>query len=169
MKRTWTGSILLGAGVLLAGCGDGAGPVAGGEGRDEGLLAFVRCMRGEGIPLADPVETGDGKVEVMPAPGQPLAGRAAFDAAVAACERRGLRRFGDGSRPGGDRSREDGAVAFARCVRRLGIDLPDPRFRDGEVANWAPSELGIDIEAPAVVAVGERCARETGFDPWEEL
>ena len=164
-------AVALCSGVLLAGCGRGGGgvDVAGGASVDQGLVDFVRCMRRHGIQLADPVRTGDDKVEVRPAPGAPLASRQEFDEATRSCEAEGHSRFGDGQRRRLDRSKEDEAVAFARCVRGEGVDLPDPRFEDGAVTNWDPDALGIDVEAPDVVAVGERCAGATGFNPWEDL
>lgn len=159
------------AGVLLAGCGRGDGGIdgAGGAAVEQGLVDFVRCMRRHGIQLADPVATGDDNVEVRPAKGAPVASRQEFDAATRACEADGHSRLGDGERRRLDRPEEDEAVAFARCVRREGVDLPDPRFEDGAVTNWDPDSLSIDVEAPDVVAAGERCAGTTGFDPWEDL
>lgn len=158
------------AGIVLGGCGGGGDiDAGGGASADRGLVEFVGCMRRQGIQLGDPVVTGDDKVEIRPAPGAPVAPRAAFDAATRACEAEGYSRFGDGERQHLDRSKEDQAVAFARCARRQGIDLPDPRFEDGAITNWEPDGLGIDVEAPDVVAVGESCAGESGFNPWQDL
>lgn len=134
-------------------------------------MDFVRCMRRHGIQLADPVVTGRDKVEIGPAPGAPLAPESEFDAATRACEAEGYSRFGKaGDRGrGGDGVDEEGALAFARCVRRSGIPLPDPRFERGAVTNWDPERLGLDLDDATVIAAGQSCARETGFDPWEEL
>lgn len=157
------------AGLLVAGCGGGGGTGRAAPAADAGLAEFVQCMRRHGVPLADPVVTGTDEVEIRPAQGAPVVARADFDAATRACEAEGHHPFGGGARQAPDRDREDRAVAFARCARREGIALPDPRFEDGEVTNWDPAALGIDLEAPAVVAVGGRCTRESGFDPWEDL
>jgi hypothetical protein len=170
MRRTRCTALAV-AGLLLAGCG-GAEPRAAGQAApDQGLLDFVRCMRRQGIPLADPVVTGEDRVEVRPLEGAPLAGRAEFDAAADACEAEGFHRFGDGGerRPrDGDRDREDAALAFARCVREAGVELPDPRLEDGEITNWDPDRLGIDLTDAQVIEVGRRCADRSGFDPWED-
>lgn len=158
---------------MLGACGGGQ---EGGSGAadsaplDEGLLEFVRCMRRQGIQLADPKITGEDKVEIRPAQGAPIASRADFDAATEACEREGYSRFGT-TKPKRtvEPDREDNAIEFARCARREGVDLPDPRFEDGAITNWSPAALGIDLDDPDVVAIGETCARESGFDPWKEL
>lgn len=172
MRHTRFTILLTSAAVLVAACGGAGGgpaePARGASGAG-GLVDFVRCMRRHGVALGDPIVEGD-RVEIPPAEGAPLASRADFEAATAACEDEGHSRFGsDGERRRLDRRQEEEAVAFARCVRRKGIELPDPRFQNATVSNWDPEQLGIDLDDPEVVAVGEQCTAATGFDPWEEL
>lgn len=158
------------AALVAAGCGGGdPGPAQEAGAPDDALMEFVRCMRGHGVQLGDPIVRGD-SVEIPPARGVPVVSREEFEAAEAACRAEG---HGGpamaGSRAGVDTGVQDGAVAFARCVRRHGIDLPDPRFDDGTVTNWDVDRLGIDLSDPRVLAVGDRCSGETGFNPWEDL
>ncbi|HVF13147.1 MAG TPA: hypothetical protein VM942_01040 [Acidimicrobiales bacterium] len=171
MTRKRVVAAALCAAIVFGGCGSAGDDVGagGGASADQGLAEFVGCMRRQGIQLSDPVVTGGDKVEIRPAPGAPIAPQEEFDAATRACEAEGFSRFGDGERRRLDRSKEDQAVAFARCARSHGVDLPDPRFEDGAITNWEPDGLGIDVEAPDVAAVGERCAGESGFNPWEDL
>lgn len=100
----------------------------------EALLAYVACMREHGVDMPDPQFAGDGGVTTFVegengnaqgftgGPGDP-----AWQEAQDAC----------GSLMGGtvrdldpaqQAEMQAQALAFARCMRAHGVDMPDPRF-----------------------------------------
>ncbi|HEX2110236.1 MAG TPA: hypothetical protein VHF67_01670 [Gaiellaceae bacterium] len=99
------------------------------EDRREGALKFAQCMREHGIDHPDPDENGLFRIE----PEQGLDPQSAkFREASEACEKY-LAEMG----PPPELSEEDRKnmqeqmLAFAKCMREQGIDMPDPKF-DGE-------------------------------------
>jgi hypothetical protein len=101
------------------------------EDRDEAMLAFARCMREHGVDMPDPQ---NGKVVIGiggPGKGKPSqAEMKKVDEAQKACAE-----HLEGIRP--QISEEDRAemqeamLAYARCMREHGVDVPDPTF-DGQ-------------------------------------
>lgn len=140
--------------VLSGGCSAGADPggVASLGGRraadatprpepddQEAYLAFARCMREQGVDMPDP-EVGDGgRVEMrMFAGGLSEAG---MQAAHEACESH-LPRSGRVGAGGGEG--RTAMLAFARCMRDHGVDMPDPDPDTGGIVIRRD-----DSEAPA--------------------
>ena len=92
----------------------------------QAALDFAKCMREHGVDMPDPQVDEQGRVQVR------VGGRGGNDArpdpkkldeAQKACG--GLLGGGDG--PGQiDPEERDAMVAFARCMREHGIDMPDP-------------------------------------------
>lgn len=155
--------------LAMASCSNRTDPAdgTGAPAADERLLAFVECMRAEGVALADPVVDGD-RVEIGPGPGGTPPDRDEFEAAEAACAEQGLTPFTDPAErpdPAAGADRADRALAFARCARASGVTLPDPVFEGDSIANWDVDELGIDLDDPEIVEIGDRCAEESQFDP----
>lgn len=158
--------------LAVASCSNRTDPADGtsAPAADERLLAFVECMRAEGVALADPVVDGE-RVEIGPGPGGALPDRDEFEAAEAACAEQGLAPFTEPVErpdPAAAADRADRALAFAGCVRASGIALPDPIFEGDSIINWDVDELGIDLDDPEIVEIGNRCVEETQFDPTVE-
>ena len=91
----------------------------------QAALDFAKCMREHGIDMPDPQVDDQGRVRVRV--GGPGGGARPdpekLDEAQKACG--GLMGGGDG--PGQiDPEERDAMVAFARCMREHGIDMPDP-------------------------------------------
>jgi hypothetical protein len=92
----------------------------------QAALDFAKCMREHGIDLPDPQVDEQGRVRVRV--GGPGGGARPdpkkLDEAQKAC---GHLMGGGGDGPGQiDPEERDAMVAFARCMREHGIDLPDP-------------------------------------------
>jgi hypothetical protein len=136
-------SVLVAVGAaLLAGCGGAAGTgganatdgPSGGGAKDDARsaqLAFTKCMRENGVDVPDPKPgTDGGMVQIGPGDG---AGpdREKFAAAHDACKQH-LRGAG-GAGPLGALTEEDKQrmVKFAQCMRKNGVDMPDPDFSKG--------------------------------------
>jgi hypothetical protein len=101
---------------------------------EEAFLDFARCMREHGIDMPDPQTAGGGDVVFKAAPAaaaQRLEGTPEqFEAADKEC--RPL--LGDAApaklSPEQQQEMQDSMVAFARCMRENGVDMPDPEFSD---------------------------------------
>ena len=90
----------------------------------QAALDFAKCMREHGIDMPDPQVDDQGRVRVRV--GGPDGGRPdpkKLEAAQQACGN--LLGGGDGDRQT-DPAERDAMVAFARCMREHGIDMPDP-------------------------------------------
>ncbi|MEU6285396.1 hypothetical protein [Streptomyces sp. NPDC047028] len=118
---------LVGALALFAGACAG-GPAQDGTGRkasadaDDKKLEQVRCLRANGLDVPDPQPGQEQQ-------GIPLTGdRAAIEKALKAC--RGTAGAGGGAITQADK---DKALKFARCMRKNGLDFPDPDFGGGSV------------------------------------
>ena len=155
------------AGLLLLGACSGSddpavATLSGAEGKsaaaadddaptEEDVLAWVECMREQGIDIADPSVDGEGDVVLGAGPrvviGRPgtISGstsasgtdgdapeppdRDEFEKAIGTC--------GEPPRAGGSLSEEDrqafqdAALRMAQCMRDQGVDFPDPVFSEG--------------------------------------
>ena len=99
------------------------------------MLAFAQCMRDNGIDMPDPEVNGEGGVTFGFAarPGAGTDDMDKLEAAHAACEKY-LPKGGPDGRPMEiDPEMEQAMLDFARCMRELGIDFPDPEFGNGFV------------------------------------
>ena len=140
-RRAWpvvTGAALLAALALAAvGCGGGSDEAAaGGDASDKRMdaaLEWSKCMRENGADVPDPQVGQGGLLQIGPRPGQNAPSEATMRRAAKECEGI-LRDAGPGKPPGAvDRARmEAAALEHARCMRKHGIDMPDPQFdREG--------------------------------------
>ncbi|MEU4834473.1 hypothetical protein [Streptosporangium sp. NPDC023615] len=87
-------------------------------------LAFARCMRENGIDMADPEPGGPARINVR------SKDKGALEKAHKACSRY----MGGGEGRGRvDPEAHDRLLAFARCMRENGVDMADPEPGDGRV------------------------------------
>jgi hypothetical protein len=143
--RRWPLAVLgLGLALALAACGgspdgDRVASLSGGgatgttngtaktaKDPQQAALDFAKCMREHGIDMPDPQVDEQGRVRVRV--GGPGGGARPdpkkLDEAQKAC---GGLMGGGGDGPGQiDPEERDAMVAFARCMREHGIDMPDP-------------------------------------------
>jgi len=129
-----------GNGVATLG-GDGAGDQQTGgnsakkKDPQEAALEFAKCMREHGVDMPDPEVDSQGRMRVTIGSPGGKGGRPdpkKLNAAQQAC---GHLLGGGGAGPGKlDPKAEDAMLAFAKCMREHGIDMPDPTG-DGLVFN----------------------------------
>ncbi|HEV3494973.1 MAG TPA: hypothetical protein VHA34_01340, partial [Actinomycetes bacterium] len=117
--------------ATLGGAGGrtGNGNAAGSQKKDpqQAALDFARCMRQHGVDMPDPKVDAQGRVQIQIGPG---GGRnrppdpKKMQAAQQACGNL----LGDGGEGPGqiDPKARDAMVAYARCMRQQGINMPDP-------------------------------------------
>jgi hypothetical protein len=120
------------------------------------MLAWARCMRQHGLPnMPDPQLMGDGIAQRFPrgvGPNDPK-----VKAAQQAC-RQHQPDGGQVQRPSPQQQQE--ALAFARCMRQHGINLPDPQITaEGIDQPPAPGVRRDDLRA---IAAEQACAQRGG-------
>jgi hypothetical protein len=118
----------------------------------EAALAFAKCMREHGIDMPDP--TGDGGIQLNVAPGQ----RAAAEEAQKACQPI-LESAAPKLSEEQQSAMQDAALAFAKCMREHGIDMPDPQFGAGGIVTQKGSagDQGFDPDDPRFQAAQKAC------------
>ena len=152
-----------GSGVASA--GEGKATNTGDKGKkktdpQQAGLDFARCMRERGVDVPDP-KGGDGFVMVGPAPGQAAgdlggAPPADFEEAEKACRHHleGLIPEGGGQI---DPKEQDRALAFAKCMREHGVNMPDPDFSQGNGVRIQIGSDGLDPNSPTFQAAQKAC------------
>jgi hypothetical protein len=122
-------------------------------------LDFARCMRAHGVDMPDPEVDDQGRIKLRIGAGG--AGRRPdpkkLEAAQKACG--SLMGGGDGDRQI-DPAERDAMVAFARCMREHGIDMPDPTG-DGLVVR-RDGDGGPDPESAEFQAAEQACDHHLG-------
>jgi hypothetical protein len=174
MSRTRTGlvlvpGLLLAVALAVAGCGGGGGKSEGvaslGGGKPtsttssggssdprQGALAWARCMRQHGIDMPDPRFDAAGRMaQQLPRGVDPDTPR--FKAANQACKQY----LPNGGEPGKvDPQAHQKMLAFARCMRQHGMNIPDPQPDGGIDVDGAK---GVDPDDPRFQAAEQACQR----------
>src|SRR4051812_16385996 len=183
--------------TVLAGCGSGGATprVASVNGRSKeaakkssgktdpkkAMLAFAKCMRDHGVDMPDPKfndngDRGGGFSISGPSGGAGPADRTKVDAANKACEplmADVVKNGPDKLDPKQEAKMKKQALAFAKCMRKHGIDMPDPQFGDngentvkiGSASGGAVNGNGPDPRDPRFQAASKACAKGSGFGP----
>ena len=147
--------------LAIAACSGGGGSdqatsttSPGGSDSTQADLAFARCMRQHGVNMPDPkVEANGRTVWQLPegvGPDDPK-----VKAAQQAC--RQYRAGGEARRRPNPQQQQE-MVAFARCMRQHGINLPDPK-PDGSLPGRGS---GVNPDDPKFKAAERACP---GFRP----
>jgi hypothetical protein len=122
----------VGAALALGACGssdDNGGASSGKSGSDkafEGALKFAKCMREHGIDMPDPQRVGSGGIKQTMS-GKP-GSKAKMDAAQKDCQK--YMQIGGGRAPSAaeQAKAKDAMLAYAKCMRDNGVNMPDPKF-----------------------------------------
>jgi hypothetical protein len=126
------------------------------SGQDEmqAALNWARCMRQHGIDLPDPPISGNDIA--YPRPDRAVRNSAKYKAAQQAC-RQHQPGGGQAQRPNPEKLQR--ALAFARCMRRHGINIPDPQvLADGIVQDFGDNDEHHPKFKAAVRACGQGLA-----------
>jgi hypothetical protein len=99
----------------------------------DAALAFARCMREHGVDMPDPSFSDNGGMTIKSQAAPDAGGgptNATFDTAQKACQPIMDKAEQDMPRPSPAElaKMHDEALAFSRCMRQHGIDMPDPTF-----------------------------------------
>jgi hypothetical protein len=151
--------------LLAAGCGGGGSPrvasttsstTTATTTTQNGLLAFSRCMRANGLSnFPDPQRFVGGNVKLTIH--QLGSGSPRFRVAMSACNH--LLPSHGGSQETAQQTRTQLAdeLSFARCMRSHGVSrFPDPNAQGGLTVEMVQAQ-GIDVHSPAVLGVVQAC------------
>ena len=150
--RGWAGAVLaaLALTLALAACGgedadaqvaslggtttsaeeddDGSGDADEGN-PEEAMLAYARCMREHGIDVPDPQVDEDGRTEFRLV--RPRGNEEKFEEAQEACGEHLEDARPRNLDPEQEQEIREAMLAFAKCMREHGVDMPDPEFGEG--------------------------------------
>jgi hypothetical protein len=144
--------------VLAVGCGMSSNSPAAstGSARQNGAVAYARCMRSNGVPnWPDP--TSSGVFDKSKLTSQQLgASTSRVQTAQRACNHL-LPNGGNGPSPAQVQQIRAEGLRFSVCVRRHGVpNFPDPD--SGRIPDPAP--LGIDQGSPKFQAANQACRKD---------
>jgi hypothetical protein len=146
-KPAATALAALGLAVLLAACGAPVGasaPPTATPDPEKAMLQFAQCMRAHGINMPDPTSNGNGGFSVRISGKGSEGGMAQMQAAQKACQKYQPKLSGGTSdNPAQFAQMQDRMLAFARCMRRHGINMPDPKF-----TNNGGGPIGVTLGKP---------------------
>ncbi|MEU2094826.1 hypothetical protein ABZ771_06775 [Streptomyces globisporus] len=124
--------------------GDGGGTKGGGSASDskktkeDQALEHRKCLREQGLDIPEP-KPGENGMGVTIDGGS--MGKEKMEKAFKACEGKAV---GGGPKEM-TQAEKDKAVAYARCMRQNGFDMPDPKF-DGGAMQAAPALKSKDMK-----------------------
>jgi hypothetical protein len=163
--------LAVGAALALGACGssdDNGGSGSGTKSQDdkafEGALKYAKCMREHGIDMPDPQRVGSGGIK-QTMNGKP-GSRAKMDAANKDCQK--YMQIGGGRAPSAaeQAKAKDAMLAYAKCMRDNGVDMPDPKFSNsgggvtfqlGGPGNKGGSTGGPNPDSPTFKAADKVC------------
>ena len=137
--------------------------------KEEAGRKFAQCMREHGIDVPDPQFDQGGGPVVFNGPanggdqGQPPPDQQKFEQANKDCQHfikdvvNGSGRKPD---PAEQKKMQEQALAFAKCMREHGVNMPDPKFQDGGVQITLD---GTDPNDPKVKTANNTCAKKAGL------
>jgi hypothetical protein len=150
------------ASLALGACGGGGEEATAGTGDRraefrEAALKFAKCMREHGVDMPDP-KPGEGGAITLGGPGTGPEDQAKMEAAQKACQK-----ILESVRPPQlsaeqEQKFKDQALDFARCMRKHGIDMPDPQFQGGGRMTQRMEE-GIDPNSQRFRDATEACSK----------
>ena len=158
--RTTHAVATIALGLVIAGCGGGSSEeddrAAQRERFEDAQVKFAQCMREQGIDMPDPE---GGRIELRAGgPGGPSPQK--VEAAQEKCQPILEEAGGPPELSDEDRAEfEQQALAFARCMRQQGIDMPDPEFEGGGRMRQRMGEGGLrrGPEDPRFREAEEKC------------
>ncbi|MFE7266799.1 hypothetical protein ACFU9B_32775 [Streptomyces sp. NPDC057592] len=137
-SRSVVAACLMAAAVVLSatacsgdggGSGSGSGTKSGGSASgtrktdEDQALEHRKCLREHGLDVAEPKPGEDGRGMTIKGGGK---SKKEMEKAFKACQDKSV-----GGPKEITQAQKDKMLAFARCMRKNGIDMPDPKFEGG--------------------------------------
>ncbi len=120
---------------------------------EEALLAYARCMREHGIDVPDPQMDGSGRATFQLV--RPRGNEQKFEEAQEACSKHLENARPRNLDPEQEQEIREAMLAFAKCMREHGVDMPDPEF--GEAGRGTVRMRGADPNDPDFREAEEAC------------
>lgn len=146
------------SGVATAGGGTAGQPSASPSmtasvSADDQRLAFVRCLRDNGVDIPDDgLSGGPGTIDLQSTKVQE---------ALAACQDQAPGMGGDGPLGPMSEAQQNQFIELAGCLRDEGFDVPDPQFKaDGSLDMSSLLDSGINPSDPKVRAALQACSEQ---------
>ena len=118
-------------------------------------LAYVRCLRANGVDMPDP--DPNGLIQIAPGSATPNQDEMQSLDGKCKAEREALQ----GTMGEPDKDFQDKALKMARCMREQGIDMPDPTMDSG---GGATINLGDDqLDSPEFKKAQATCSKQVGM------
>lgn len=147
--------------LALGACGSSNDNKDGGKAEDKafaGALKFAKCLRDHGIDAPDPTRDANGGIKQKVDSGPGKLDEAAMERAQKACEKYMVIGGGEAPDPAEQAKRQDAFLAYARCMRAAGINMPDPKFAGNRVTMGVRAGAGgPDPESPAFKTADKAC------------
>lgn len=163
--------------LALGACGgsDGDSGSPSGASREdkafEGALKFSKCMREHGVDFPDPQRVGSGGIKLTVHNVNPNDPK--VKTAQGACQKYMQIGGGETLDPAQRAKLQEAALNFARCMRRHGVDMPDPQLSGkggltfqagprsggtgGPSSSAKGSGLGVNPDSPKFKAADKAC------------
>lgn len=123
----------------------------------EAVLAFTRCLRGEGLNVPDPdFSGGGGGARILLPRGGIDPSSPKFRKAQEKCQPL-IASIRPQFSPEQREKFQEAAVKFAQCMRKNGVDVPDPDFSSGGPGGGLFGSGRIDPSNPKVQKAMEAC------------
>jgi hypothetical protein len=169
IRQLLTLAAIAGAALTLGACGAGKDDNSPRDSQDkafEGALKFAKCMRDQGIDMPDPTRAGGGGIlQKMGGPGRRDRGPddPKMKAADKACAKYRSLGGGQAPDPAAMAKQRDAFVAYARCMRGKGINMPDPKVSGNGIEMSIGK--GIRPDSPVFKAADKACHALLGGGP----
>jgi hypothetical protein len=134
---------------------DGSAAPSASVSPQDAMLAFAKCMREHGVDMPDPVVNADGGMSVTIGA---TAGES-IDATKMQAANEACKDLMPGPTNGGPAQmtpeQQDAMLAFAKCMRAHGVNMPDPDFGTGGAIQIGAD--GIAFDSPTFKAADDAC------------
>jgi hypothetical protein len=155
--------------LVVSACG-GTGNAASGSGsaaasdasRNDAQLKFARCMRDHGVEIEDPKPGSGGGFRLA------IRGNRGDEKKLEKAQKECQKLAPGGFREPTPEEQEkfrDAALAFARCMRAHGVDMPDPEFEGGRTKVTMRGERG---DEKKIQAAEKTCQKLMPKPPTQE-
>jgi hypothetical protein len=122
------------AALALGACGssddNGTSGKSQGDKAFQGALKYAKCMRDHGIDMPDPQRVGSGGIKQTMKAG-PNMNTAKVQSAQKDCQKY-MDTGGGRTLSAAEKAKvQNSMLAYAKCMRQNGVDMPDPKFANG--------------------------------------
>jgi len=120
---------------------------------EQAMRSYVVCLRGKGIAMPDPKVQADGSVDLVY---PDVVDKGAFITADEGCRDLLVNAYPPSTPNPNAAQEQDQLLAYARCMREHGIDMPDPA--SGPQSTTVSAIVGPEEANPSFIAADRACS-----------